>query len=151
MLIDPKGLIEWQALYGKTGAGLWRIGPSYKAMHFIFKSPCINNEKATVSVVAKGIGLSGGVSPAMSLGAGSATFYDNYSSINPNMFDSAFLYKGLSYLFAGSRTTTVYAGGASENMYTELGKGLHTDFISFENIRGTVSVKSIKMESCCEK
>ncbi len=151
--IDPRGLIEWDAYYGEAGGGLVFFGG--KIVHFVFKATCENNKgierEATVNVMSTGIGLSTGIDPSISLGAGRANFKDNNNTVDPQIFNGVFLYGGVSWLFSGTLALPVQVGGATGNMNTKWGKGIHTDLVSLELVAGvSIVVGEPKWRKYCE-
>ncbi len=151
--IDPRGLIAWDAYYGEAGGGLVFFGG--KIVHFVFKATCENNKgierEATVNVMSTGIGLSTGIDPPISLGAGRAKFKDNNNTVDPQIFNGVFLYGGVSWLFSGTLALPVQVGGATGNMNTKWGKGIHTDLVSLELVAGvSIVVGEPKWGKYCE-
>jgi hypothetical protein len=85
--IDLLGLLEWSGGYVSGGAGL---GLGLALDYYDLKTKCINGKRGRVRFI--GVGGQGSIGPLpVSLSAGSVTFEDGLSEVDPEVFEGLYM------------------------------------------------------------
>lgn len=153
--IDPRGLIEWTGGYVSGGLA---FGFGAGVDYYTLKSKCVNGKRGSVRFVGVGLQATLGIPVPVSMTAGSITFEDGLSDVDPEVFEGRYLKVsaeyglgfGVAYAWVqagGARSTltldnATYNGGVSSNGVV-IGAGI-------DGMAGYSHVTSKSVETCCE-
>lgn len=114
MKIDPQGLVEWSGTVITTGFTIpLNIGAVYEI--YTLYAKCENGQRAKARVHASG--FLGGVGVPVTLSGGSASFEDDYTRPDPDVFTGSYKSVGYALVFGlGFGGSYTHLGGASSTI-----------------------------------
>jgi hypothetical protein len=147
---EPLGLVRWRGAYALLSGGVSKFGAGYGFVEgsFTLISDCLNGQRAFASIKVTGSGFGAGVSmlAPLSVSSSKATFEDQLSDPNPDVFNGRF-----DMLSAGTFFWSKYSefrlGGA---VGTGRGLGISTEILGAYGASGVSHVVHKRFECCSQ-